>query len=138
MSKDRDDVLVLIDEDGEEKEFEYLDTIEMNDREYVVLIPPDEETAENYNYSNDEESGVVIMRVIRGKDGEDSFESVDDEEELNSVFEEFKFRMEDDYEFVDDDYDDDDDDDDDDYYEDEDDDYDDDDDDEDDEDYVDE
>jgi uncharacterized protein YrzB (UPF0473 family) len=114
MSEDRDDILVLIDEDGEEKEFEYLDTIEMNGREYVVLIPPDEETEENYNYRDEEEAGVVIMRVIRGKDEEDSFESVDDEEELNSVFEEFKFRMEDDYEF-DDDYEDEDED----YYEDE-------------------
>jgi uncharacterized protein YrzB (UPF0473 family) len=116
MSEDRDDILVLIDEDGEEKEFEYLDTIEMNGREYVVLIPPDEETEENYNYRDEEEAGVVIMRVIRGKDEEDSFESVDDEEELNSVFEEFKFRMEDDYEF-DDDYEDEDEDED--YYEDE-------------------
>jgi uncharacterized protein YrzB (UPF0473 family) len=37
MDEERDDIVVLIDENGEEVEFEHIDTIEMNDNEYVVL-----------------------------------------------------------------------------------------------------
>lgn len=93
MSEERDDLVVLIGEDGEEIEFEYLDTIEMNDNEYVVLIPlePEEEQDEN----TDE---VVILR-IEHVDGEDSFVGIDDDKELNAVFDEFKSRMENDYYF---------------------------------------
>jgi uncharacterized protein YrzB (UPF0473 family) len=98
MSEERDDLVVLIDEDGNEVEFEHLDTIEMDEKEYVVLLPVDQE-------ENDEEDieEVVILRIEHNEDGEDSFASVEDEEELQAVFEEFKLRMEDEFDFDDDD-----------------------------------
>lgn len=95
MADDRDDVVVLIDENGEEAEFEHIDTIEMNGNEYVVLIPLLKEEIED-------EEEVVILKVEHGEDGEDSFVSIDDDDELDAVFEEFKSRMEDEYEFEDD------------------------------------
>lgn len=90
--QERDDIVVLLGEDGEEVEFEHLDTIEMNDSEYVVLLPLDEQ-------EDDEVDEVVILKIERNEEGEDSFITVDDDEELNMVFEEFKSRMEDEYDF---------------------------------------
>lgn len=95
MADEREDVVVLLDENGEEVEFEHLDTIEMNGNEYVVLLPLDQESEENEE--SDEIDEVVILRIEHGEDGEDSFVTVDDEEELNEVFEEFRIRIEEEY-----------------------------------------
>lgn len=92
MTEEREDIVVLVDENGDESEFEYLDTIEMNGNEYVVLTPFGEEDESDF-----EDEEVVILRVEHGSDGEDSFLSIEDEEELNQVFEEFQARMEDNY-----------------------------------------
>jgi uncharacterized protein YrzB (UPF0473 family) len=90
--EERDDVVVLIDEDGKEVEFEHLDTIEMIGNEYVVLLPL-EETEE----VEDDTDEVIILKIEHNADGEDSFISVEDDDELEEVFEEFKRHMEDEY-----------------------------------------
>jgi uncharacterized protein YrzB (UPF0473 family) len=92
MTEERDDVVVLIDENGEEVEFEHLDTVEMNGNEYVVLLPLEEQ-------ENEEVDEVIILKVEHNDEGDDSFITVDDEDELNEVFEEFKARMEEEYDF---------------------------------------
>ncbi|MDP4093250.1 MAG: DUF1292 domain-containing protein [Bacillota bacterium] len=92
MTEERDDIIVLVDEDGQEVEFELVDNIEMNDNEYVVLMPLEEESAEE-----DEVDEVVILKIEHNSDDEDSFVTIEDEEELNSVFEEFNRRMEEEY-----------------------------------------
>lgn len=94
MAEERDDVIVLRDEDGLEIQFEYLDTIERDGKEYVVLLPLDE-------VEEDEEGEVVILQVAE-VNGEEEFLPVEDENELNAVFEEFKERMKDEFEFADD------------------------------------
>lgn len=90
--EERDDIIVLIGEDGEEVEFEHLDTVELNGNEYVVLLPMDEEEDEDVDE-------VVILKVDHNETGEDSFITVDDDDELNRVFEEFKSKMEEEYDF---------------------------------------
>ena len=99
--EERDDIVVLIDEDGGEVEFEHLDTIEMNDKEYVVLLALNEESTEEENANEDSSDidEVVILKIEHNEDGEDAFVSVEDDNELNSVFEEFKVRMEEEYDF---------------------------------------
>lgn len=92
MSEERDDIVVLVDENGEEVEFEHLDTIELNGNEYVVLLPVDESEEEK---AIDE---VVILKIEHGEE-EDSFVSVEDDDELDAVFEEFRVRMEDEFDF---------------------------------------
>jgi uncharacterized protein YrzB (UPF0473 family) len=89
MSEERDDVVILVDDEGKEMEFEHLDTVEMNDKEYVVLLPVEQEEGET-----DE---VVILKIEHGDNGEDSFITVEDEKELDEVFEEFKAHMEEEY-----------------------------------------
>ncbi len=92
MTEERDDYVVLIGEDGEEVEFEHLDTIELDGNEYVVLLPIDEQ-------EDEEADEVVILKIEHISEEEDSFSTIDDEDELNRVFEEFKSRMEDEYNF---------------------------------------
>ena len=97
MADEKDDVVVLVDENGEEVEFEHLDTIELNGSEFVVLLPmgADEDAEET------EVDEVVILKIEHNDNGEDSFITVEDEDQLQVVFEEFKTRMEDQYNFGD-------------------------------------
>ena len=85
MEDERDDIVVLVDENGEEVEFEHIDTIEMNGGEYVVLAPLEDEEE------------VIILKVEHGEDGEDSFVTIEDEDELDEVFNEFQARMEEEF-----------------------------------------
>lgn len=94
MIEERDDILVLIDENGEEEEFEYIDSIQMDGNEYIVLTPLSQG---EQNEDEDFEEEVVILRVDATKSGEESFVTIDDEDELDAVFEEFKNRMEEEF-----------------------------------------
>ncbi len=90
-----DNIIVLNDENGEEVKFEFLDLVELDGEEYVVLLPADE--------SEEEEGEVVILRVEDTEsEDEESYVSVDDEEVLNKVFEIFKEKFKDEFNFVDD------------------------------------
>lgn len=97
-----DNIIVLNDENGEEVRFEFLDLIEYDGERYVVLLPADEETSEE-----DEDAGeVVILKVEHlnledPNDDEESYASVDDEETLNKVFEIFKEKFKNEFDFVD-------------------------------------
>ncbi len=89
-------IVILNDEDGNEVQFEFLDLIDYEDEEYIVLLPITEEGEE-------EEGEVVILKVedVDEENDEESYVSVDDEETLNKVFEIFKERFKDDFDFVD-------------------------------------
>ena len=91
-----DNVVILNDEDGNEVKFEFLDLVELDDEEYVVLLPIAEEGEE-------EEGEVVILKVedTDEESDEESYVSVDDEDTLNKVFEIFKEKFKDDFDFVD-------------------------------------
>ena len=94
-----DNIIVLNDEDGKELKFEFLDLVELDDEEYVVLLPVAEE--------GEEEDGEVVILKLEDNDDEDSEEesyvSVEDEDVLNKVFEIFKEKFKDDFDFVDED-----------------------------------
>ena len=94
--EDLDNIVILNDEDGNEVRFEFLDLVELEDEEYVVLLPVAEEGEE-------EEGEVVILKVedIDEDSDEESYVSVDDDETLNRVFEIFKEKFKDDFDFVD-------------------------------------
>ena len=88
-------IVILNDENGEEIPFEFLDVIEYEGEEYVVLLPVEEEESEDL--------GEVVILKIEDTESEDeeSYVSVDDEETLNTVFEMFKEKFKDDFDFVD-------------------------------------
>ena len=81
-----DNIVVLNDEEGKEVKFEFLDLVELDNEEYVVLLPVVEE--------GEEDDGEVVILKLEDNDDENSEEesyvSVDDEDVLNRVFEIFK------------------------------------------------
>ena len=89
-----DNIIVLNDEDGNEVNFEFLDLVELDGEEYVILLPTDE--------SEDEPGEVVILQVEdTDSEEEESYVSVDNEEILNKVFEIFKEKFKDEFDFID-------------------------------------
>ena len=88
-----DNIIVLNDENGDEIEFEFLDLIPYEGEEYVVLLPNDE----------DDEAGEVVILKLEDTDSEDeeSYVSVDDEKVIKKVFEIFKDKFKDEFNFID-------------------------------------
>lgn len=85
-----DNTIVLTDENGNEERFEFLDLIEFESKKYVVLLPV-----------NDDDGQVVILELEEGSGDEENYISVDDEDTLMSVFEIFKEKFKDEFNFVD-------------------------------------
>ena len=91
-----DNIITLNDEEGNEFKFEFLDLIDLDNEEYVVLLP----VAEN----GEEEEGEVVILKVEDTDedsDEENYVSIEDEETLNKVFEIFKEKFKDDFDFVD-------------------------------------
>lgn len=83
-----DNIVTLNDEFGNEVQFEFLDFVEYNGEEYVVLLPADGEDGE-----------VVILKVEAIDDDNDSYTSVEDEDILMAVFQIFKNKFKDEFDF---------------------------------------
>lgn len=92
--EERENIIVLVDEQGEELKFEVLDIIEYKENEYAVGVEADLP-------EDEEDSSVLIMRIVHANDEEDILEPINDEKELNAVFEIFKDHMDDEFEFED-------------------------------------
>ena len=96
-NEELDNIVTLKDEDGNDIKFEFLDLIEYQGEEYVVLLPAEEE-------EDAEPDEVVILQLEKGSDEnseEETYVSVDDENILNAVFEIFKEKFKDEFNFVD-------------------------------------
>lgn len=87
---EKDNIIILNDDDGNEVEFEFLDLIPFRNKEYVVLLPVFDEADE-----------VVILQLKEADDKTESYISVDNELILQVVFEMFKERAKDTFNFVD-------------------------------------
>lgn len=86
-------IITLYDEEGNAAEFEFLDLIEYQGGDFVVLLPAEE---------SEEAAEVVILQVVAGDDPEsENYVSVEDENVLNAVFEIFKQKFSEDFNFVD-------------------------------------
>ncbi len=97
-NEELDNIVILNDEEGNEVKFEFLDLVELEDEEYVVLLPVTEEGEED-------EGEVVILKLEDTEDDseEESYVGIEDEEILNKVFEIFKEKYKDEFNFVDED-----------------------------------
>ena len=89
-----DNIIILNDEEGNEIQFEFLDLIEYESEEYVVLLPIDED-------GENDDGEVVILRLEDSDTDEESYVSVDDESVLTAVFEIFKDKFKDEFNFTD-------------------------------------
>ena len=95
-NEELDNIIVLNDEEGNEVEFEFLDLIEYESEQFVVLLPVLEEGQED-------DGEVVILKVDDSEENadEESYVSVDDEETLTAVFEIFKDKFKEEFNFTD-------------------------------------
>ena len=84
LQEEETSFISLTDENGEEAEFEYLDCIEYQGKEYLVLLPAEDDANE-----------IVILEVEPVDEENENYISVDDEETLNTVFGIFKEKYKD-------------------------------------------
>jgi len=85
-------ILTLHDDEGNEEQFELLDLVDYQDKQYIVLFPVEDDDME-----------IVILQVeeIEGNDEEEAYVAVEDEAILDSVYGIFKERFKDEFEFED-------------------------------------
>ena len=72
------DFVTLIDEDGNEVEFEHINTVEYEGVTYLAFIPAE--------LSVEEDAEVVIMQVVTDENGEELLEGVEDDDIADAVF----------------------------------------------------
>ena len=82
MELEQENIVQLVDEDGNEVDFEHLMTLEHNGGVYICLAPLEE-------MEDVAEDELVIMKILQDADGNDYYESIADEAELNAVFEKY-------------------------------------------------
>ena len=76
MSFHEEEIVVLIDEDGAEVEFEIIELFELNGNSYAFLFPIAED---------DEEA--VIMKVAKNENNEDILVDIEEDDEWKAVVE---------------------------------------------------
>ena len=81
-------LVTLEDEEGNEVEFEFLDVVEYDNDEYIVLIENQEDADE-----------VVILKINAIDEETEEYISIEDEELLEKLFELFKQKYEGEIEF---------------------------------------
>ena len=84
QEEEQSNILTLTDENGQDTDFEYLDCIEYEGKEYLVLMPAEEAATE-----------IVILEVEPVDAENENYLSVNDEDTLNAVYAIFKERYKD-------------------------------------------
>ncbi len=74
-------ILVLVDEEGEEHEFELLAELEVEGQSYRVLVPLEEEEDED----EETEVEVVILKVVYDEEGNEFLGDIEEDEEWEKV-----------------------------------------------------
>ena len=82
--QEQENLLTLTDENGEETEFEYLDSVEYEGAEYLILTPTGEESGQ-----------VVILQVEPVDEETENYLALEDEALLNAVYAIFRERYKD-------------------------------------------
>ena len=88
LQEEETSILTLTDENGEDVNFEYLDCIEYNGIEYLVLMP-------------EESDEIVILEVQPVDEENENYVAVESEDTLDAVYEIFKARYKDILQFED-------------------------------------
>jgi uncharacterized protein YrzB (UPF0473 family) len=76
--------ITLTDDEGNEFELEYVDALEKDGQTYMAFFP----ALENEEDAESEDYGLVILKSVMDN-GEEMLATVDDEDELNAVYELF-------------------------------------------------
>ena len=84
QEEEQANILVLTDENGEDVEFEYLDCIDYEGKEYLVLMPVEEISTE-----------IIILEIEPVDEETENYLSVEDEQILDAVYGIFKEKYKD-------------------------------------------
>lgn len=76
-------IVELIDENNDIMSFEHIMTLDYGESEYIILMPLDQQDKQD-------EDEVVILKVKQDDNGEDIYVNIDDEDELDEVFDAFQ------------------------------------------------
>jgi uncharacterized protein YrzB (UPF0473 family) len=71
--------IVLTDENGDEKEFDVVTKLDIENKEYVIVVP-----------SDGEEEEAVALRIEKDENGQDVLVTIDDEDEFAMVAEAYE------------------------------------------------
>ena len=85
-----DNIIILSDEEGNDIRFEFLDLINYEGNDYLFLLPEDDDSGE-----------LVILLIEESDDDGDNYASVDDQDLLDTLYEIFKEKNKDFFEFED-------------------------------------
>lgn len=78
--EDELEVLILVDDDGQEHSFELIAELELEGQHYVVVAPIDEEADED-----EEEVDITILKATFDEEGNMYLADIDDDEEWEKV-----------------------------------------------------
>ena len=98
-----DNLIQLIDEDGEELNFEHIMTLDYKDKQYIVLTPADDDFFEGEDDTSDlaaidgaseddledlddEEGELIILEVSEDEEGNELFLSIEDDDLLDELY----------------------------------------------------
>ena len=84
LQEEESSLITLTDDNGVETVFEYLDCIEYQGKEYLVMIPAEEEANE-----------IVILEIEPVDEENENYLAVEDEAVLDAVYNIFKERYQD-------------------------------------------
>lgn len=90
LPEEEANILTLTDENGADHDFEYLDVVEYEGKEYLFLMPVEEETNE-----------IVILEIEPVDEENENYLAVENEAVLTAVYEIFKERYKDVLDFAD-------------------------------------
>ena len=91
---ERDEIITLTDEDGNETEFVIVDGVELEGKQYLALVES--------SHIDDEECEFIILRLDEGETEDESIlATIEDEDEFNAVLAALEEKLEDDYDFED-------------------------------------
>lgn len=90
LEEEESSIVTFVDENGEDCDFEFLDCIEYEGKEYIVLTPAEEDAAE-----------ILILEVQPIDEENEDYVSIADEDLLQTVYNIFKERNKDLYTFGD-------------------------------------
>ena len=75
------DKITLLDEEGVETEFDVLTKLDIEDNEYVIVVPSD---------SDESEDEAIALKIVKDEEGNDVLATIEDEEEFQMVAEAYE------------------------------------------------
>lgn len=91
--QENNNILELIDEDGNTVPFEHLDTVRIGGSDYIICIP--------YDDSEEEVTEIAMFKIDKDAESEDCLSQVVDESLAEKIYDEFKKRNADKFDFED-------------------------------------